>query len=86
METDLTTDSEKYWGRIRKICTGLFSGLLDWAELSVVGEHKLATLVQKCVDGDLNGLGTEACSCCSAKVACKGMSALYSYLPLWNML
>lgn len=61
-------------------------GLLDWVELSLVGEHKLATLVPKCGDGDLNGLGTEACSCCSAKVACKGMSALYSYLQLWNML
>lgn len=73
VETDLTTENEKCLGRIRDMHRAV-SGLIDWPELSLVGELELATLVHTCGDGDLNGLGTEACFCHRAEVVCKRMS------------
>lgn len=59
MEADLTTENEKRLGRMRDMHRAV-PGLIDWAELSLVGELELelATLVHMCGDGDLNGLGT----------------------------
>lgn len=83
VETDLKTENEKCLGRFRDMHRAV-PGLIDWAELSLVGELELATLVYTCGDGDLNGLCTKAGFCHGAEVACKRMSALHYSLQLRN--